>query len=339
MIEEAMIELTPMIGTTRALTVLGTDRATWYRTHRKSPAPKRPDRVITAQPRALSEVERKQIKTTLESNEFIDEAPATVYAKLLDAGIYLGSVSTMYRMLHEHHEVRERRHQATHPAHKKPELIATKPNETWSWDITKLHGPQKWTYYYCYVILDIYSRYVVGWMLARAERAELAKRLINDTIEKQGVTKDQLTLHSDRGSPMIAKPVAHLLADLGVTKSHSRPHVSNDNPYSESQFKTMKYRPDFPDRFGSFEDARAHCAHFLTWYNEDHRHSGIGFHTPADVHYGRAEEIRDRRAVVLLDAYSQHPERFVRKIPTPPALPVVAWINQPGEEVADSLIQ
>jgi len=188
-----------------------------------------------------------------------------------------------------------------------------------------------------YVILDIYSRYAVGWMLARVERAELSKRLITDTIAKQGVAKDQLTLHADRGSPMIAKPVAHLLADLGVTKSHSRPHVSNDNPYSESQFRTFKYRPDFPDRFGSFEDARAHCARFFGWYNDDHRHSGIGLHTPADVHYGRAEAIRDRRGVVLLDAYAEHPERFVRKPPTPPVIPTIAWINEPEKEVADSL--
>jgi putative transposase len=185
--------------------------------------------------------------------------------------------------------------------------------------------------------MDIYSRYVVGWMLARAERAELSKRLIGESIAKQGVTKDQLTIHSDRGSPMIAKGVAHLLADLGVTKSLSRPHVSNDNPFSESQFRTFKYRPDFPDRFGSFEDGQAHCARFFPWYNDDHRHSGIGLHTPADVHYGRAEAIREQRGVVLLDAYAQHPERFVRKIPTPPVLPAVAWINQPAEEVTDSL--
>jgi len=283
-------------------------------------------------------VDDEEIKATLESNEFVDEAPATVYAKLLDQGTYLGSVSTMYRVLHEHDEVRERRRQATHPAHKKPELIATKANSVWSWDITKLHGPEKWTYYYLYVILDIYSRYTVGWMLARAERAELSKRLINDTIVKQGVTKDQLTIHSDRGSPMIAKGVAHLLADLGVTKSLSRPHVSNDNPFSESQFRTFKYRPDFPDRFGSFEDAHAHCARFFTWYNDDHRHSGIGLHTPADVHYGRAEAIREQRGAVLLHAYAKHPERFVRKIPSPPALPAVAWINQP-EEAANSLNQ
>jgi putative transposase len=337
MIDEAIGQLTPIVGTTAALATVGADRATWYRKHRQSPPPQRPERVATPQPRALTLVERKEIKRTLESDEFVDEAPATVYAKLLDQGTYLASVSTMYRVLHEHDEVRERRRQATHPAHKKPELIAAGANSVWSWDITKLHGPEKWTYYYLYVILDIYSRYAVGWMLARAERAELSKKLIGESIAKQGVTKDQLTIHSDRGSPMIAKGVAHLLADLGVTKSLSRPHVSNDNPYSESQFRTFKYRPDFPDRFGSFEDAQAHCARFFTWYNDDHRHSGIGLHTPADVHYGRAEAIREQRGVVLLDAYAEHPERFVRKIPTPPALPAVAWINQPGEEVTDSL--
>jgi putative transposase len=265
MIDEAIDQLTPLVGTTAALAVVGADRATWYRHHRQSPAPVRPERVATAQPRALSAVERKEIKATLESDEFVDEAPATVYAKLLDQGTYLASVSTMYRVLHEHDEVRERRRQATHPAHKKPELIATGPNSVWSWDITKLHGPEKWTYYYLYVILDIYSRYAVGWMLARAEQAELSKRLINETILKQGVAKDQLTIHSDRGSPMIAKGVAHLLADLGVTKSLSRPHVSNDNPYSESQFRTFKYRPDFPDRFGSFEHGQSHCARFFHW--------------------------------------------------------------------------
>ena len=337
MIDEAIGQLTPIVGTTAALASVGADRATWYRRHRQSPVPQRPERAATPQPRALSPVERKEIKAALESDEFVDEAPASVYAKLLDQGRYLGSVSTMYRVLHEHDEVRERRRQATHPAHKKPELIATEANSVWSWDITKLHGPEKWTYFYLYVILDIYSRYAVGWMLARAERAELSKRLINDTILKQGVTKDQLTIHSDRGSPMIAKGVAHLLADLGVTKSLSRPHVSNDNPFSESQIRTFKYRPDFPDRFGSFEDGQAHCARFFRWYNDDHRHSGVGFHTPADVHYGRAQAIREQREVVLLDAYAQHPERFVRKIPTPPALPEVAWINQPAEEAADSL--
>jgi len=339
MMDDAISELIPLVGKVKALAAVGVSRATWYRRHRQSPEPARPERITTPQPRALSAVERKEIKSVLDSEEFVDEAPAIVYAKLLDQGVYLGSVSTMYRILHDHEEVRERRRQATHPAKKKPELIATKPNEIWSWDTTKLHGPEKWTYYYLYVILDIFSRYAVGWMLARVERAELAKRLINDTIDKQGVSRGQLTLHSDRGSPMIAQPVAHLLADLGVTKSHSRPHVSNDNPYSESQFRTFKYRPDFPDRFGSFEDARSHCARFFTWYNDVHRHSGIGMHIPADVHYGRAEAIREQRGAVLLGAYADHPERFVRKIPTPPAIPAVAWINKPVEEANDSLNQ
>ncbi len=333
MIEGAIDELIPLVGTTSALTATGVDRAGWYRRHRQSQRVPKPDWVPTPQPRALSPVERKEAKRVLDSVEFIDQAPVTVYAKLLDQGIYLCSASTMYRILHDHDEVRERRRQATHPAHKKPELIATKVNSVWSWDITKIHGPVKWTYYYLYVILDIFSRYVVGWMLARAENADLAKRLIVESVAKQGISKDQLTLHSDRGSPMVAKAVVHLLADLGVTKSRSRPHVSNDNPYSESQFRTLKYRPDFPDRFGSFEDARAHCGRFIDWYNEDHRHSGIGLHTPADVHYGRAEAIRDLRGAVLLDAYAAHPERFVRKVPTPPELPTVAWINEPKEEL------
>ena len=337
MIDEAIHELSGVVSTSHAIAALGESRATWYRRHRQSPLPEKPERVATPQPRALSEVERKQIRATLESEEFIDAAPAAVYAKLLDQGVYLGSVSTMYRVLHEHDEVRERRRQATHPAHKKPELIATKPNEIWSWDITKLHGPEKWTYYYLYVILDIWSRYVTGWMLARCESAALSTRLMNESIAKQNIAKGQLTLHADRGSPMIAKPVVHLLADLGVTKSHSRPHVSNDNPYSESQFRTFKYRPDFPDRFGSFEDAQAHCQRFMTWYNEDHVHSGIGYHTPADLHHGRAEKVRALRGSVLLDAYDRHPERFVHKVPTPPALPTVAWINEPEKEVANSL--
>jgi putative transposase len=203
-----------------------------------------------------------------------------------------------------------------------------------SWDITKLLGPAKWTYYYLYVILDIFSRYVPGWMLAHAENAKLAEALLADTVAKQDIGHGQLTIHADRGSPMTAKPVAFLLADLGVTKSHSRPHVSNDNPYSESQFRTLKYRPDFPDRFGCFEDAQAHCRQFFGWYNDEHRHSGIGFHTPADLHYGRADAVRQQRAVVLDAAYAEHPERFVRKPPRPPALPTTAWINKPQEDAA-----
>ena len=334
MIDQAVAELQPLVGVRLACTAVGEAQARWYRRHRQSPPPPKPERVPAPQPRALSEVERKDLHRVLDSEEFVDQAPATVYAKLLDQGVYLASVPTMYRVLRAHDEVRERRRQASHPAAKKPELLAAKPNQVYSWDITKLLGPVKWTWFYLYVILDIYSRYVPGWMLARAENARLAEVLLADTAAKQGIGPGQLTIHADRGSPMTAKPVALLLADLGVTKSHSRPHVSNDNPYSESQFRTMKYRPEFPERFGSFQDAHAFCGRFFRWYNDEHRHSGIGFHTPADVHYGRAELVRARRAEVLSAAYAEHPERFVRKLPEPPALPTMVWINQPKEDPA-----
>jgi putative transposase len=334
MIDQAVAELQPLVGVRTACTAVGEAQARWYRRHRQSPPPPKPQRMPAPQPRALSEVERKDLHRVLDSEEFVDEAPATVYAKLLDQGVYLASVPTMYRVLRAHDEVRERRRQASHPAAKKPELLATKPNQVYSWDITKLLGPVKWTWFYLYVILDIYSRYVPGWLLARAENARLAEVLLADTAAKQGIGPGQLTIHADRGSPMTAKPVALLLADLGVTKSHSRPHVSNDNPYSESQFRTMKYRPEFPERFGSFQDAHAFCGRFFRWYNDEHRHSGIGFHTPADVHYGRAELVRARRADVLSAAYAEHPERFVRKLPEPPALPTMVWINQPKEDPA-----
>jgi putative transposase len=316
-----------------ACAAVGEARARWYRRHRQSPPPKR-EWALAAQPRALSEVERKELRRVLNSPDHVDEAPATAYAKLLDQGVYLASVPTMYRLLRANDEVGERRRQATHPAATKPELLATRPNEVYSWDITKLLGPVKWTWFYLYVILDIYSRYVPGWMLAHAENARLAEVLLADTTAKQHVTSGQLTIHADRGSPMTAKPVAFLLAELGVTRSHSRPHVSNDNPYSESQFRTMKYRPTFPERFGSYQDAHAFCGRFFRWYNDEHRHSGIGFHTPADVHYGRAELVRVRRGEVLTAAYTQHPERFVRKPPEPPALPTAVWINQPKEATA-----
>jgi putative transposase len=243
--------------------------------------------------------------------------------------VYLASISTMYRILREHGEVHERRRQAVHPARVKPELVATKPNVCWSWDITKLHGPAKWTYFYLYVIIDIYSRYAVGWLIAERESAALAEKLLADTIAKHNIDRDTLTLHADNGSSMASKPVAFLLADLGVTKTHSRPHVSNDNPYSESQFRTLKYRPDFPDTFGSIEDARSFCQRFFTWYNTEHYHSGISWHHPIDVHYGHAETVRVARADVLSTAYARNPERFVRKHPEPPALPTAAWINQP----------
>lgn len=226
---------------------------------------------------------------------------------------------------------RERRRQGTHPATVKPELVATRPNAVWSWDITKLRGPQKWSWFYLYVILDIYSRYVVGWMVASRESAPLAEVLIRQTLTKQGIARDQLTIHADRGSSMTSKPVAFLLADLGVTQSHSRPHVSDDNPFSEAQFKTLKYRPDFPDRFACIEAARLHCQDFFTWYNDDHRHTGLGLHTAADIHYGFADAVRDKRAGVLDAAYQAHPERFVRKPPQPPKLPTDSWINRPDQ--------
>ena len=334
MIDAAVTELAPLVGMRHACAAVGEAQARWYRRHRQSPPPPKPERVPPSQPRALSEVERKELRRVLNSEEFVDEAPATVYAKLLDQGIYLASVPTMYRVLREHDEVHERRRQATHPAAKKPELVATEANEIWSWDITKLLGPAKWTYYYLYVILDIYSRHVPGWMLAHAENAKLAEALLADTVAKQNVGRGQLTIHADRGSPMVAKPVAFLLADLGVTKSYSRPHTSNDNPFSESQFRTMKYRPEFPERFGCFEEAHAFCSRFFQWYNHEHRHSGIGFHTPANVHYGRAAAIRDKRALVLSAAYTEHPERFVRKPPQPPSLPAAVWINEPKEDTA-----
>jgi putative transposase len=265
----------------------------------------------------------------LHAERFWDQAPTSVYATLLDEGVYLASIATMYRLLRAHGETGDRRRHATHPPRVKPELVATKPNQCWSWDITKLHGPAKWTYYYLYVLLDIYSRYVVGWMVAAGEAAALAERLLADTIAAQGVTCDQLAIHADRGTSMTSKPVAMLLADLGVTKSHSRPHVPDDNPYSEAQFKTLKHHPTFPDRFGSVHDARAFCQGFFRWYNDQHHHSGIALLTPADVHHGRGEAVTSARAQVLDGAYAAHPERFVRNPPQPPRLPEQVWINKP----------
>ena len=337
MTDRAIATLIPRVGVRAACDAVGVAQAGYYRRHRRSPAPARPVPVAHRdrdQPRALSDAERRTILDVLHSKRFADKAPAQVWAILLDEGVYLGSQSTFHRLLAQARETRERRAQATHPAKVKPELLATGPNQVHSWDITKLHGPAKWTYYYLYVILDIYSRYVVGWMLATRESATLAEKLIGDTCAKQHISRDQLTLHADRGSSMTSKPVAFLLADLGVTQSHSRPHVSNDNPFSEAQFKTLKYRPDFPARFTSIEAARAHCRAFFAWYNNEHRHSGLGLHTPADVHHGRADAVRAERATVLAAAYVAHPERFVRKPPQPPMLPVNAWINPPQAKEA-----
>ena len=335
MTDEAIALLAPRIGTRAACAAAGVPQATWYRRHRISAPPVRPVAVPhteRVQPRALAAAERQAILGVLHSGRFADLAPAEVWATLLDEGTYLGSVSTFYRVLREAGESRERRRQATHPSAVKPELVATGPNQVYSWDITKLHGPAKWTYYYLYVILDIFSRYAVGWMVATRESAVLAEKLIAATCAKQGITRGQLTIHADRGSSMTSKPVALLLADLGVTQSHSRPHVSNDNPYSEAQFKTLKYRPDFPARFTSIEAARAHCQKFFPWYNDDHHHGGLGLHTAADVHYGRVQAIQAQRARVLTTAYTAHPERFVRKPPAPPKLPGTSWINPPQDK-------
>jgi putative transposase len=265
----------------------------------------------------------------LHEERFQDRSPAAVYATLLDEGEYHCSIRTMYRLLEEHGEVRERRDQLTHPPYQKPELMATAPNQLWSWDITKLLGPAKWTYFYLYVILDVFSRYVTGWMVAYRESAELAKRLIEESCKKQHIQPGQLTLHADRGTSMRSKPVALLLADLGITKTHSRPHVSDDNPFSESQFRTLKYRPEFPDRFGCIQDSRAFCQSFFRWYNQEHRHSGVGLLTPATVHYGQAENVLRQRQEVLDVAYQLHPERFVGSAPKPPAPPSEVWINKP----------
>lgn len=331
MIDDAIAELAPLIGVRDACAATGRTQASHYRRHRQSPAPARPPKQRKPQPRALSATERAEVRAVLNSPEHVNKAPAAVYHELLDQGTYLASVSTMYRVLREHDEVHERRRQAVHPARVKPELVATAPNSVWSWDITKLLGPAKWTYFYLYVIVDIFSRYTVGWLLAEQESAVLAEKLLADTIAKQGIDRDGLTVHADNGSSMASKPVAFLLADLGVTKTHSRPHTSNDNPYSEAQFKTLKYRPDFPERFGSIAEARAFCQRFFTWYNTGHYHSGIGYHHPIDVHYGHAETVRDARANVLTNAYTRTPERFVRKHPEPAALPTTAWINKPDE--------
>jgi putative transposase len=331
MIDQTIDDLAGTIGKRAACTALGRSRATYYRRHRRSPPAPRPRSEPAPQPRALSSGERAEVLGVLHHERFVDQAPASVYATLLDEGRYLCSVPTMYRLLRAAGEIRERRRQATHPATVKPELLATRPNEVWSWDITKLLGPVKWTYFYLYVIIDIYSRYVPGWLLAHRESAELAERLLGETVRKQNILAQQLTIHADRGTSMASKPVALLLADLGVTKSHSRPHCSNDNPYSEAQFKTLKYRPEFPDRFGSIEDGRAFCQRFFRWYNQDHHHSGLGLHTPADVHFGRAPLIQLERARALEAAYARHPERFVRQLPLPPPLPGPAWINKPQE--------
>src|SRR5437870_2986169 len=323
---ETVREVGPGLGIAPTCAVLGLPTATYYRRSKPQPA----SRQRPSPPRALPTAERAAVLEVLHQPQFVDQAPAQVYAQLLDAERYLCSERTMYRILDENHEVRERRDQLRHPHSPAPELLATAPNQLWSCDITKLLGPAKWTYFYLYVIMDVFSRYVVGWMVAHQESAELAKRLLQDTCAKQNIVPGQLTIHADRGSSMTSKPVAFLLADLGVTKTHSRPHVSDDNPYSESQFRTLKYRPDFPDRFGSIQDSRAHSQLFFSWCNAEHRHSGIGLLTPAMVHYGQADDIFQKRQLVLDAAYLAHPERFVRWPPKPLSIPKEVWINKPN---------
>jgi putative transposase len=335
---DAAVDLSRRTGIHEACLSLGIPRATFYRQRPvlgPLPSGESPTETPTPQPtrprpaRALQLKEQQQVLAALHSERFQNLAPAAVHAQLLDEGQYLCSPRTMYRLLASQGEVRERRDQRTHPPYQKPELLATAPNQVWSWDITKLRGPVKWTYFYLYVVLDIFSRYVVGWMVAERESATLAQQLLKETIDKHGVVPGQLTIHSDRGRVMRSKSLALLYADLGIAKSFSRPYVSDDNPYSESQFRTLKYHPEFPDRFGCVFDVRAHCQVFFPWYNDEHRHSGLGMLTPRNVHYGETQVVLAQRQAALDAAYAAHPERFVRRPPAAVAPPTSAWINPP----------
>ncbi len=333
----AAMTLSEDVSHSAACRAFGVPRSSFYRRRRPYESKAATRIAARAVRRRLSAEERAAVLATLNSERFADASVSEVYATLLDEGLYLCSISTMYRILRGMRQVRERREQLQHPNYQRPELLATAPNQVWSWDITKLRGPAKWMFFQLYVILDIFSRYVVGWLVADRESEVLAVDLIKQTCIKQRIRPGQLILHADRGSSMSSKPLAFLLADLGVEKSHSRPHVSNDNPYSESQFKTMKYRPEFPDRFAGIEQAREFCRIFFPWYNHEHRHSGIGLLTPATVHYGRALDITSQRAGVLEGAFNAHPERFVRGVPQPPARPTAAWINPPVVPSFDEL--
>ncbi len=328
MIDACVAALEPLIGTGPACRAAGKSKATHYR--RQRPAPPQAPRAPRPSPaNALSASEVEVVLATLRSARFADLAPAQVWATLLDEDCYLCSISTMYRCLRATGEVRDRRAQAAHPTRARPELMASAPNQCWSWDITKLRGPDKGVWFDLYVVIDIFSRYVVGWMVAPGESAELAEAFLARAAAGQDVKPGTLNIHADRGTSMTSKGVAELLADLGIARTHSRPHVSNDNPYSEAAFKTLKYCPAFPERFGSIADARVFCEQFFSYYNHEHRHSGIGLHTPASVHYGTATEIRAKRAVTLDAAYTANPARFRHRRPSPPKLPTVAWINKP----------
>ena len=334
MIAECFNAIEPMLGTKAACAAVGRPRATHYR--RQAPPKPRSNTPRSAPPNKLSAEEMGHILDVLRSPRFVDLSPAQVFHILLDEGCYLASVSTYYRLLRAAGETRERRRQATHPPRVRPELVARRPLVVWSWDITKLKGPRRGEYYDLYVVLDIFSRYVVAWCVAPSESGELAKELIADAVARHRVPPGQLTVHADRGSSMTSNPVVDLLTFLGIGRSHSRPHVSNDNPFSESQFKTLKYCPAFPERFGCIEDARTFCETFFTYYNHEHRHSGIGYHTPASVHYGTATEVRAQRQVTLDAAYAANPARFRHRRPAAPKLPTVAWINEPSEDLAQN---
>jgi len=325
--------LAEQVGVKRACQALGVPRSSHYAARRprvrqeRAPAP--------APPRSLSAQERTQVRQTLNSQRFADQAPREVYATLLDEGEYLCSVPTMYRILRENAEVRERRNQVRHPAYAKPELVATGPNQVWTWDITKLLGPVKGVSFCLYVLLDLFSRFVVGWLVAERQAAALAQHLIAQACLRQQIGRDQLALHSDRGGPMTAKPMAQLLADLGLTQSLARPRTPDDNPYSEAQFKTVKYHPTFPGRFGCALDARTWGQQFFPWYNYQHHHTALGLMTPAAVHFGLAPQLHHQRQQVLAAAYAAHPERFVKGVPKPPAWPTAVWLNpSPPEEKA-----
>ena len=322
----AVLQMAPSVGTKAACANLGLSRATVYR--RRRPKVVAPSRRQSPH-RRLNQTEREAILQVLHEPRFVDQTPQEIYATLLDEGIFLCSIRTMYRLLANNDEVKERRNITRHHNYTKPELLATEPNQVWSWDITKLLGPVKWTYFYLYVIMDIFSRRVVGWRIADCESAELFTALFEVTVEKYNIPEGQLTLHSDRGAPMTAISTAQLLANLGVTRSLSRPYTSNDNPFSEAQFKTMKYQPEFPDRFGCIEDAEQFCREYFQWYNSEHHHSGLGLMTPNQVHYGQVDMVYAARQAVLNQAYHNHPERFVNQPPSPPDKPVAAWINPP----------
>lgn len=333
----AVLALSNEVGKKPACDALQVPRATFYRQLKVKPQPADTHRQRPAPPLSLSPEERQTVIEVLHSERFWDDTPYQIYATLLDEGQYFCSIRTMYRLIAaEHGYVKERRRHVQRANYSKPELLAMAPNELWSWDITKLKGPVKWTYFYLYVILDIFSRFVVGWMVAHREQDALAKRMIKETCSKQNINPGQLTVHADRGPSMKSKAVAHLLADLEVTKTHSRPHVSNDNPYSESQFKTLKYCPQFPDRFGSIQDARSFCQSFFNWYNKEHRHSGIALMTPEQVHYGLADEIHQHRSMILQSAFVKYPGRFKYKMPVPETLPKAVWINKPSTEKLES---